>query len=263
MRMARPKFRIEDEWDVIDPMNFPLSTCQCSQQLVVRDLLVNVPQPAAHERIECVLDAARVLAVWWGPGSIALKGQRIVDRNYLALSTKAMGVAYAFFKARMAVGCDACGGIRLRDRTSAGMGLRRSHVGVAYAFFKARMAVGCDACGGIRLRDRTSAGMGLRRSHANYGRRTQQSDRYRTGVLDASEALPLWSKNMFYYRSFFDLRRKNTKLFADEVGRVVLALPPKEPEDPYSWITFVGAVDLWMSCGAHVWLVNGPRSTED
>lgn len=42
-----------------------------------------------------------------------------------------------------------------------------------------------------------------------------------------------------------------------------MVLPPKEPEDPYSWITFVGEVDLWMSCGAHVWLVNGPRSTED
>ncbi|VDL61775.1 unnamed protein product, partial [Nippostrongylus brasiliensis] len=68
---------------------------------------------------------------------------------------------------------------------------------------------------------------------------------------------------LFYYRSFFDLSRKNTRLFADEVGRVVVVLPPREPEDPYSWIPFVGAVDLWLACGAHVWLVNGPRSAED
>ncbi|VDO45798.1 unnamed protein product [Heligmosomoides polygyrus] len=67
----------------------------------------------------------------------------------------------------------------------------------------------------------------------------------------------------FYYRTFFDLKKKHTKLFANEVGRVVLVLPPREPDDPYCWIPFVAALDLWLTCGAHVWIVNGPRSCED
>lgn len=67
----------------------------------------------------------------------------------------------------------------------------------------------------------------------------------------------------FYYRSFYDIRRNNNVLFGDETGKVVLVLPPREPEDAYSWVPFMGAIDLWLTCGAQLWLVNGPRSCDD
>ncbi|VDO34909.1 unnamed protein product [Haemonchus placei] len=57
--------------------------------------------------------------------------------------------------------------------------------------------------------------------------------------------------------------RNNRVLFADEVGTVVGVMPLREPEDVPSWIQFTAAVDLWLSCGTHVWMVNGPRSCDD
>ncbi|EYC44820.1 hypothetical protein Y032_0448g1637 [Ancylostoma ceylanicum] len=79
---------------------FTLSQCRCSQNIVVDDLLPMIPQPAYDERVECVLDAARALAVWWNPGSISLKVQRIVDKSFMALTPKAVAFAYAFFRAK-------------------------------------------------------------------------------------------------------------------------------------------------------------------
>ncbi|KAL6737710.1 hypothetical protein Aduo_011329 [Ancylostoma duodenale] len=71
------------------------------------------------------------------------------------------------------------------------------------------------------------------------------------------------SKTIFYtYRSFKDIRTTNNLIFSNEVGNVVLVLPPREPEDRYCWVQFVAAVDLRLTCGAHVFVVNGPRSNE-
>ncbi|KAK6038313.1 hypothetical protein COOONC_24182, partial [Cooperia oncophora] len=73
------------------------------------------------------------------------------------------------------------------------------------------------------------------------------------------------SPNMaiFYYKSFREIRATNTAIFADDVGNVILVLPPREPADPYSWLQFVNALNLWLSCGAHVIIVNGPRAVEE
>ncbi|EYC46137.1 hypothetical protein Y032_0406g892 [Ancylostoma ceylanicum] len=42
----------------------------------------------------------------------------------------------------------------------------------------------------------------------------------------------------------------------------MLMLPLREPEDRYCWVQFAAVVDLWLTCGAHVLVVNGPRSNE-
>ncbi|EYC14761.1 hypothetical protein Y032_0039g140 [Ancylostoma ceylanicum] len=68
---------------------------------------------------------------------------------------------------------------------------------------------------------------------------------------------------LFYYQSFKQIRITNNVIFLDEVGNVVLVLPPRELEDRYSWIQFVGALDLWLRCGSHVWVMNGPRPIEN
>ncbi|KAK6059014.1 hypothetical protein COOONC_03390, partial [Cooperia oncophora] len=114
-------FRSKDEYDVADVMHFlhvgfrcdgqpfpavegrasfPLDSCRCSRTTRVGQLLSVVPQPACDERIECVLDAARVLAIWWDSGSVSLKVQRIMDKSYKVLTPKAIGFAYAFFRHR-------------------------------------------------------------------------------------------------------------------------------------------------------------------
>ncbi|KAK6033275.1 hypothetical protein OSTOST_00503 [Ostertagia ostertagi] len=111
--------RAVDEFDVNDTMHFlhvmfkcdgqpfpavdgrsgfMLHQCRCSRSICVGDLLPMVPQPAREERVACVLDAARVFAIWWGTGSISLKVQSIVDKSFLANSPKAVGYAYAFFR---------------------------------------------------------------------------------------------------------------------------------------------------------------------
>nr|CDJ92637.1 unnamed protein product [Haemonchus contortus] len=121
MMYEKSRFRLEDEYEVANTMHFlhvkfrcdgepfpalegragfPLETCRCSRNTFVKDVLSEVPQPACEERIECVLDAARVLSIWWDPGSISLKVQHIMDRSYQVLRPKAVGFAYAFFRHR-------------------------------------------------------------------------------------------------------------------------------------------------------------------
>ncbi|VDP33292.1 unnamed protein product [Heligmosomoides polygyrus] len=113
--------RLENDYDVDDEMHFlhlqfkcdgqpfpavegrlgfPLTGYRVSQRTTAKDLLPKVPKPAADERLECVLDVARVLALWWGSGSVSVKVKKIRDKNCLAINPKSVAVAYAFFKSR-------------------------------------------------------------------------------------------------------------------------------------------------------------------
>ncbi|VDP45495.1 unnamed protein product [Heligmosomoides polygyrus] len=185
-----------------------------------------------------------------GPGSISAKSQRIMDRHYLALSTKAMGVAYAFFRTRCSHVLLMAGLVSPKAR------IRHSLVSwwpwdmtrvVEYGFEIGRRLEWSAVAPTVTLSD----------EHSKIALVIPECLTRLKHCRGSSELV------LFYYKSFFDLSKKNTRLFADEVGRVVFVLPPREPEDPYSWIPFVGAVDLWLAYGAHVWIVNGPRSVED
>ncbi|KAL6723814.1 hypothetical protein Aduo_018780 [Ancylostoma duodenale] len=263
--------RIEDDFDVVDPMHFlhvkfacdgqafpsvngrpgfPLTQCRCSQNIVVGDLLPMVPQPAYDERVECVLDAARALAVWWGPGSISLKVQRIVDKSYMALTPKAVAFAYAFFRAKCMHVSIMTAMVpltaRLRHNSLSGWPWDTTNI-IEYGWNLGRRLEWPEVAPAVQKASEHSRVVVVvpevlhRLKHCHHGPKTE----------------------IFYYQSFKQIRTTNNVIFSDEVGNVVLVLPPREPEDRYSWIQFVGALDLWLRCGAHVWVVNGPRSIED
>ncbi|KAK6036274.1 hypothetical protein COOONC_26221 [Cooperia oncophora] len=186
-------FRSKDEYDVADVMHFLHVGFRCDGQpfpasyYSVGQLLSVVPQPACDERIECVLDAARVLAIWWDSGSVEY-GWRIAKN--LEWETIAQSVQYGQEHGRIVVVVPEV--------------LHR----IKFCHTSPNMAI-------------------------------------------------------FYYKSFRDIRATNTAIFADDVGNVILVLPPREPADPYSWLQFVNALNLWLSCGAHVIVVNGPRAVEE
>ncbi|KIH58474.1 hypothetical protein ANCDUO_11320 [Ancylostoma duodenale] len=262
-------FRLEDEYDVKDSMHFlhmqfrcdgqsfpsiegqpgfPLPSCRCSQTIVAGDLIPTLPQPAFDERIECVLDAARVLAIWWGQGSISQKVHYITDRTVFALNPKAVGYAYAFFRTR-------CNHISIMSAA-----VPRE------AKFHHSMIAGwpwditCIAEYGWRISQE------LEWSAAEKVIRSDEHGRVAVIIPEVLTRLKhclSGPKTTFYtYRSFRDIRTTNNILFSNEVGNVVLVLPPREPEDRYCWVQFVAAIDLWLTCGAHVFVVNGPRSNE-
>ncbi|KAK6018546.1 zinc knuckle [Ostertagia ostertagi] len=229
---------------------FSLSACRCSQKTTVSDLIPSVPPPAAGERVQCVLDAARALAIWWGEGSISCKVQRIVNSSYLALNPKSVAVAYCFFKSRCSHVALMSGMVpqdaRFNHTILPGWPWDTSRI-IQYGWHMARSLEWSTISSVV--------------SNAN--------EHARTVILvpDVLRRLTFCRKGprttLFYYRSFREVRRNNNVLFADEVGTVVWVMPPREPEDAYSWIQFTAAVDLWLSCGAHVWMVNGPRSCDD
>lgn len=66
---------------------------------------------------------------------------------------------------------------------------------------------------------------------------------------------------IFYYRDFKELRVHGTTLFDDNIGHVVIVLPPVEPLR--SWIPMVRAVSMWVAIGCIVYLVAGPRTIDD
>ncbi|VDO85689.1 unnamed protein product [Haemonchus placei] len=262
--------RLEDEYEVADTMHFlhvkfrcdgqpfpalegragfPLETCRCSRNTFVKDMLSEVPQPACEERIECVLDAARVLSIWWDPGSISLKVQRIMDRSYQVLRPKAVGFAYAFFRHRCL------------------------HVGIMAGTVPQKALFCHSQIQGWSL-DLTRIieygwRIGRQMEWKHVEQSVQKAQEHSRTVVVVPEVLHrlkhcLTSSRtvIFYYKSFREVRATNTSLFADDIGKVVYVLPPKEPADPFSWLQFVNAINLWLTCGAHVIVVNGPRSSE-
>lgn len=263
--------RLENDYDVDDDMHFlhvrfrcdgqpfpavdgrpgfPLPSCRVSQMTIVSDMLPTVPPPAAEEKVECVLDAARVLAVWWGTGSISEKCRRIMDKTYLAINPKAVAVAYSFFRRRC------------------------THVAVMSGMVPAESRLNHKGLRGWPWDITRIVEQGWNLSRAMewtaQAQNLAEEDQHARIVILIPEVLHRLTfcvkgprTTLFYYRSFREIRRNNNVIFADEVGQVVIVLPPKEPDDSYSWIQLVSAVDLWFRCGAQIWMVNGPRSGED
>ncbi|KAL6724148.1 hypothetical protein Aduo_019063 [Ancylostoma duodenale] len=226
---------------------FPLASCRCSQAIVAGDLMPSLPQPAFDERLECVLDAARVLAIWWGQGSISQKMHLMdMDRSVLALNPKSVGYAYAFFRSR-------CISI-MTAMVPKGAKFRHSPI-FGWPWDVTRIA---------------EYGWRISQELEWYSaERTVRSDEHGRVAMIIPEVLTRLKhclaglKTTFYtYRSFKDIRTTNNLIFSKEVGNVILILPPREPEDRYCWVQFVAAIDLWLTCGAHVFVVNGPRSGE-
>ncbi|KAK5971671.1 hypothetical protein GCK32_006177 [Trichostrongylus colubriformis] len=261
---------VEDEYEVSDSMHFlhvqfrcdgqpfpaiegragfQLNSCRCSRSTYVKDLLPDIPPPALDERVECVLDAARVLSIWWDVGSISLKVQRIMDRSYKVLKPKAVGFAYAFFRHRCLHVAIMAGSVP--------QGAPFRHTSL-YDWI-------CDSTRIIEYGWRIAKQV----EWPQVALTVQSGQEHNRIVLVIPEVLHrikhcLMGPNtiVFYYKSFRDVKATSTAFFADDVGNVVYVLPPKEPTDPFSWLQFVNSLNLWLTCGAHVTVVNGPRSVE-
>ncbi|EYC20218.1 hypothetical protein Y032_0022g514 [Ancylostoma ceylanicum] len=67
---------------------------------------------------------------------------------------------------------------------------------------------------------------------------------------------------VFFYRQFREIHLKKTDLFDDNIGHVILVMPSVEPK-PGSWLPFVHAVSMWLHCGTRLYLIAGPRSTDE
>ncbi|XGW34156.1 hypothetical protein V3C99_018176 [Haemonchus contortus] len=65
---------------------------------------------------------------------------------------------------------------------------------------------------------------------------------------------------VFFYDKFSAIKTKLDRLFTDDLGAVVLNLPPEEPHKVTAWLALMSAIDLWTDCGTTVNLVNGPRT---
>ncbi|KAK5974308.1 hypothetical protein GCK32_006545, partial [Trichostrongylus colubriformis] len=251
------RFRVEDEYEVSDSMHFlhvqfrcdgqpfpaiegragfQLNSCRCSRSTYVKDLLPDIPPPAVDERVECVLDAARVLSIWWDVGSISLKVQRIMDRSYKVLKPKAVGFAYAFFRHRCLHVAIMAGSVP--------QGAPFRHTSLFDWI--------CDSTRIIEYGWRIAKQV----EWPQVALTEQSGQEHNRIVLVIPEVLHrikhcLMGPNtiVFYYKSFRDVKATSTALFADDVGNVVYVLPPKEPTDPFSWLQFVNSLNLWLTCG--------------
>ncbi|VDO76537.1 unnamed protein product [Heligmosomoides polygyrus] len=183
---------------------FSILSCRVSQMTLVSDLLPTVPPLAAEENVECVMDAARVLAK-----------EIYACGRYVGNGTS---------------------GVEIKPK-----GLR------GWPWDITRIVE--QGWNLSRATEWTSQAQNL-----------AEEDQHARIVILIPEGP---RTTLFYYRSFLEIRRNNNVIFADEVGQVVIVLPPKEPDESCAWIQLVSDVDLWFRCGAQIWMVNGPRFGED
>ncbi|EYB98415.1 hypothetical protein Y032_0131g1611 [Ancylostoma ceylanicum] len=114
-------FRSEREFDVNDEMHclhgrfrcqgqplplmegvpqMDMSQCNCSASITAVELIPDLPQPAQSHRVECVLEGARVIAIWQGLGTLAEKVKWILDPFHRRITPKSVALSYAFFRSR-------------------------------------------------------------------------------------------------------------------------------------------------------------------
>ncbi|KAL6729628.1 hypothetical protein Aduo_000667 [Ancylostoma duodenale] len=62
--------------------------------------LPELPEPAHSHRVENVLEAARVIAIWQGYGTLAEKITWMTNPEHRRISPRSVALAYAFFKSR-------------------------------------------------------------------------------------------------------------------------------------------------------------------
>ncbi|EYC16809.1 hypothetical protein Y032_0032g2506 [Ancylostoma ceylanicum] len=263
-------FRVENEYDVSSELHFlhvqfrcsgqpfpavdgrpgfALDGCRCSASIVASDLIPTLLPPAADVRIECVLDAARVLSIWSSTGSISAKQQAILDPSVKMLNPRALAHAYVFFRHR-------CSHIAMMTAlVPPGSALRH----------KGLMGWPYDVVHMIEIGWR----MSLKIEWKELSRDPNWGQEHRQIVIVVPDILHRlrWTKGhthtqFFYYRGFRDVHLNRNDIFSDQVGTVVFVLPEKEPLDAYSWVPFMHAVDLWLVRGARVIFVNGPRSAD-
>ncbi|KAK6024067.1 hypothetical protein OSTOST_10129 [Ostertagia ostertagi] len=228
--------------------SFTLASCCLSKTLTAGDLITALPHPARAMPIECVLEAARVFTIWTQPGSLALKAQRITNLEDKVIDPRALGFAYALFRSKCAHVSNMARAIEPATIMRHGS-LTGGWPTVPRRIFE----LGWLIARKVDWKDFDSSSM-LNRVHNRVllvvpivlRRMAWMSGGCRTRV--------------FYYDEFSAIKTKNDSLFTDDLGAVVLVLPPEEPRKVTAWLAAMSAIDLWTACGTTVYLVNGPRT---
>ncbi|VDL77857.1 unnamed protein product [Nippostrongylus brasiliensis] len=229
-------------------LSFPLQTCSVAGKIRALDLISILPHPASDVGVDCVLSAARILSIWSGPGSASSKAEQIVNPMVKKLDPRAVGFAYAFFKTR-------CVHIammaKLMEPTKV---MRHAEVDGGWpSDFKRIVAMGWSMARRVEWTEVVESRI--------FGQAHNRVLLVVPTVLQRVRFMSGGSRTrVFYYNDFSDIRTKNDSIFTDDLGEVIIILPPEEPRKVTAWLALLAAINLWATCGARVLLVNGPRS---
>lgn len=228
--------------------SFPLEKCRVAGSIRAVDLISILPHPANCYEVDCVLSAARILSIWSGPGSVTSKVEQILNPAVKKLDPRAVGFAYAFFKTR-------CVHIAMMAKlVEPATTMRHGAVDGGWpSDFKRILEIGWTFARRVEWSD-------VVESHL-FGEVHNRVLLVVPAVLERMRFMTGGTKTrVFYYSEFSALRTKNDSIFMDDVGVVIIILPPEEPRKVTAWLALLSAINLWATCGAKVLLVNGPRS---
>ncbi|KAK6059634.1 hypothetical protein COOONC_02733 [Cooperia oncophora] len=229
--------RAAKEFDVVDEMNclhgcfrcqgqplpilegvpqLDVSKCHCSASIVAGDLISTLVQPAAAHRVDCVLEGARVIAIWQGCGTLSEKIAWICDPLHRRITPRSVALSYAFFRSRC-LHISVMAGMVSADDIMRHWPISGWHCDVPTIFEL-----------GWRISTRTTWQVA----------REAVGAEHRKMVIVVPDCLhrlkqvgsQLRDTKIFYYKQFRDIHLRKTELFDDQLGHVIIVLPPTEPK---------------------------------
>lgn len=232
---------------VMDLPPIDASRCNCSATIVVGDLIPETPQPANHHRVDCVLEGARVIAIWQGAGSRAEKAAWILDPFHRRITPRSVALSYAFFRSRC-VHVSVFAGIHangiMRHANVCGWSCDTSRI------FELGWSLAC--------RTTWTGPDGLIGKEHRRILLVVPENLHRLKFA-AGGAKDL---RVFFYREFKEIHLKKTNLFDNNIGHVIFVFPSVEPK-PGTWLPVVHAVNMWLRCGVRLYLIAGPRCVDE
>ncbi|VDP01739.1 unnamed protein product [Heligmosomoides polygyrus] len=252
--LSIPLSRSEKEFDVTDAMHFlhaqfrcqgqpfPImpghpgipadvtSRCQCGSTLTVSDLIINVPQPASDHRVETVLEAARVLAIWNGIGTLTDKVKWICDPFHRRVTLRSVGLAYAFLRTR-------CLHISIWTSMVPHDAIMRYNQIQGWSY---------------DMTEIFEIGWKIAKTTDWNLVQTEIGKEHHKTLVVVPETLrrlkhlqrSIENVDVFYYRKFSEVHLRKNELFRDELGHVVFVMPSLEPKQTGCWLPFVAAMDM-------------------
>ena len=221
-----------------------MSQCSCSAVITAGELIADLPQPAHSHRVECVLEGARVIAIWQGCGTLAEKVAWILDPFHRRVTPKSVALSYAFFRSR-------CLHVSVMAGAVPPDGIMR-HPEIS--------GWSCDITQIFEAGWRIATRISWKTAQSAVGRE------HRKMLILVPECLHRLKfaaqgqrdTKLFHYKEFREIHLRKTDLFDDNLGKIVVVLPPVEPV-PGSWLPLVHAWSMWLQCGRTVFLIAGPR----
>ncbi|VDO89507.1 unnamed protein product [Heligmosomoides polygyrus] len=206
------------------------SRCQCGSTLTVSDLIGNVPHPASDHRVETVLEAARVLAIWNGIETLTDKVKWICDPFHRRVTPRSIGLAYAFFRTW-------CLHISIWSSMAPHDAVMRHNQIQGWSYDMTEIFESGWRIARVTDWKVVKAQIGSEHQKAMVVPETLR----RLKHLQRS----LKNVDVFYYRKFSDVHLRKNELFRDELGHVVFVTPSLEPKQIGCWLLFVCLWRRW------------------